>query len=129
MGVWVCASSETVWFPTLIGQKQGSLRAAIGKHFTFINVSSTKQDRYVQDSDGSLKSPHSHVYRDWVVGFRYLYLWETVMGKQNALYKLGVLVVLPALPNLRLYLDFIIELTFYQEMETLNSEILMADSR
>ena len=25
MGVWVCASSETVWFPTLIGQKQGSL--------------------------------------------------------------------------------------------------------
>ena len=26
MGVWVCVSSETVWFPTLIGQKQGSLR-------------------------------------------------------------------------------------------------------
>ena len=25
MGVWVCVSSETVWFPTLIGQKQGSL--------------------------------------------------------------------------------------------------------
>ena len=27
MGVWVCVSSETVWFPTLIGQKQGSLRS------------------------------------------------------------------------------------------------------
>ena len=27
MGVWVCVSSETVWFPTLIGQKQGSLSA------------------------------------------------------------------------------------------------------
>ena len=25
MAVWVCASSETIWFPTLIGQKQGSL--------------------------------------------------------------------------------------------------------
>ena len=25
MGVWVCVSSETVWFSTLIGQKQGSL--------------------------------------------------------------------------------------------------------
>ena len=27
MGVWVCVSSETVWFPTLIGQKQGGLRS------------------------------------------------------------------------------------------------------
>ena len=30
MGVWVCVSSETVWFPTLIGQKQGSLAFCIG---------------------------------------------------------------------------------------------------
>ena len=27
MGVGVCVSSETMWFPTLIGQKQGSLSA------------------------------------------------------------------------------------------------------
>ena len=34
MGVWVCVSSETVWFPTLIGQKQGSLREAIRRNPT-----------------------------------------------------------------------------------------------
>ena len=41
------------------------------------------------------------------------------MGKQNALYKLGVLVVLPLYPT---YI-----FTLYQEMETLNSTILTAD--
>ena len=36
MGVQVCVSSEMIWFPALIGQKQGSLRhfRAQSKRFT-----------------------------------------------------------------------------------------------
>ena len=38
MGVRVCALSETIWFPTLIGQKQGSLDNLYRLDVAFFNV-------------------------------------------------------------------------------------------